>query len=75
MTKPDLMQEALRQTWEGIANDVRRHAIEKQSYDLNNLYGAQLSLFDYDFTAQAEDARMTGEYDDSYNEDFDDELD
>jgi hypothetical protein len=73
--KPDLMQEALRQTWEGIANDVRRHAIEKQSYDLNNLYGAQLSLFDYDFTAQAEDARMTGEYDDSYNEDFDDELD
>jgi hypothetical protein len=36
------------------------------------LYGATLPLFDYDFTAQAEDARMSGEYDDTYDEDEDD---
>jgi hypothetical protein len=54
---------------------LQRHAIEKQSYDLNNLYGVQLPLFDYDFTAQAEDAKMSGVYDDTYNEDFDEDLD
>ena len=70
--KPDLVYEAFKQSFYGIANDVRRHAIEKQSYDLNNLYGATLPLFDYDFTAQAEDARMSGEYDDTYDEDEDD---
>src|SRR6266705_1010502 len=73
--KPDLMQEALQQIWDGIANDVRRHAIETQSYNLNNLYGAQLSLFAYDFTDQAEDAKMSGVYDDTYKDDFDEELD
>jgi hypothetical protein len=75
--KPDLMQQALKQTHDGIANDVRRHAIEKQSYDLNNAYGTTLEDFDYDFTWHAEDARASGEYDDTYYDgDFDeDDLD
>lgn len=67
--KPDLMQEAFRQSLEAIKNDVKRHAIEVQSYDLNNIYNATLPLFDYDFTQVAEDAKMTGEYDDTYDED------
>jgi len=67
--KPDLMHEAFKQSLEAIKNDVKRHAIEVQSYDLNNIYNATLPLFDYDFKQVAEDAKMTGEYDDTYEED------
>ena len=67
--KPDLMEEAFRQSLEAIKNDVKRHAIEKQSYDLNNIYNATLPLFDYDFNEVAEEARMSGEYDDTYEAD------
>jgi len=73
--KPELVQQALQQEFDGIVNDVKRHAIEKRSYDLNNIYGATLLPFDYDITQQAQDAEMSGEYDDSYNNDFDNELD
>ena len=67
--KPDQMEEAFRQSLDAIKNDVRRHAIEKRSYDLNNIYNATLPLFDYDFNQEAEDAMMTGEYDDTYEAD------
>jgi hypothetical protein len=67
--KPDLMHEAFKQSLDAIKNDVRRHAIEVQSYDLNNIYNASLPLFDYNFTQVADDAKMTGEYDDTYEED------
>lgn len=67
--KPDQMCEAFRQSLEAIKNDVRRHSIEKHSYDLNNIYNATLPLFDYDFSQIAEDAKMTGEYDDTYEPD------
>ena len=73
--KPDQMETVLDQIWEGIKNDVKRHAIEKQSYDLNNVYSATLREYDYDFTAIAEDARMTGEYDDNLPPNFDEDLD
>jgi hypothetical protein len=67
--KPDLMEQAFQQSLDAIKNDVRRHAIEVKSYDLNNIYNATLPLFDYDFTQVAEDAKMTGEYDDTYEPD------
>jgi hypothetical protein len=67
--KPDQMHEAFKQSLEAIKNDVKRHSIEKHSYDLNNIYNATLPLFDYDFNAIAEEAKMTGEYDDNYEED------
>lgn len=67
--KPDQMFEVFQQSLEAIKNDVKRHSIEKHSYDLNNIYNATLPLFDYDFRQVAEDAKMTGEYDDSYEED------
>lgn len=66
--KPDQMFEAFRQSLEAIENDVRRHSIEKHSYDLNNIYNATLPLFNYDFSKTAEEARMTGQYDDNYEE-------
>jgi hypothetical protein len=67
--KPEMVKEAFTQSWKGIANDVKRHAIEKQSYDLNNLYGELLPMFDYDFNQEAEAAKMSGEYDDTFNND------
>jgi hypothetical protein len=67
--KPDMMHRAFEQNLEAIKNDVRRHAIEKHSYDLNNIYNATLPLFDYNFNEVAQDAMLTGEYDDTYEAD------
>ena len=67
--KPDQMHEAFQQSLDAIKNDVKRHSIEKHSYDLNNIYNATLPLFDYNFNPIAEDAKLTGEYDDSYEGD------
>lgn len=73
--KPDLMQRTFDQIWQAIGNDVKRHSIEKQSYDLNNPYGETLSLYDYNFNAQADEARMSGEYDDNFDDEDDEGLD
>lgn len=76
--KPEIVKEAFTQSWKGIANDVKRHAIEKQSYDLNNRYDALLPIFDYNFNQEAEAAKMTGEYDDTIvdeKKDEDEEID
>lgn len=67
--KPDQMREAFQQSLDAIKNDVKRHSIEKHSYDLNNIYNATLPLFDYNFNLIAEEAKLTGEYDDSYEVD------
>lgn len=73
--KPNITQMSFDQNFERIANDVKRHSVEKQSYDLNNPFGAVLREYDYDFNQYAEDARMSGEYDDSYEDDEDEGLD
>ena len=67
--KPDQMHEAFSQSLDAIKNDVKRHSIEKHSYDLNNIYNATLPLFDYDFRLVAEEAKMTGKYNDDYEGD------
>lgn len=63
------MLEVFEQDLGAIKNYVKRHSIEKHSYDLNNIYNATLPLFDYDFTQVAQDAMMSGEYDDTYEAD------
>ena len=74
--KPDKMEVAMDQSHQGIQDYVKRHAIEKQSYDLNNPYNAKLRNYDYDFNLVAEDARMSGEYADEYDPDeYDRDLD
>ncbi len=67
--KPDQMYEAFQQSLSAIKNDVKRHSIETNSYDLNNIYNATLPMFDYDFNQVAADAKLTGEYDDNYEDD------
>jgi hypothetical protein len=64
--KPDQMLDVFQQDLDVIKNHVKRHSIEKHSYDLNNIYNATLPLFDYDFRQVAEEAMLTGEYDDTY---------
>jgi hypothetical protein len=71
--KPDLMQKSFDQNHSRIANDVKRHSIDKQSYDVNNPYGESLLPYNYDFNQHAEDARMSGKYDDSFDEEDDDD--
>jgi hypothetical protein len=66
--KPDQMTEAFKQSLDAIKNDVKRHSIETHSYDLNNIYNATLPLFDYDLRQVAEEAKLTGRYDDNYQE-------
>ena len=63
------MLEVFKQDLDVIKNHVKRHSIEKHSYDLNNIYNATLPLFDYDFRQVAEEAMLTGEYDDTYEPD------
>lgn len=74
VAKPDIAKNVLDANYEGIGNDVKRHSIETKSYNDNNLYGSALPPYDYNFNHIAEEARLTGEYDDSFNEeDFDEE--
>lgn len=74
VAKPDIAKTVQDANFEGIGNDVKRHSIENQSYNDNNPYGATLERYDYNFNQLAEEARMTGEYDDSFDEeDFDEE--
>ena len=75
IAKPDIMEDVFRQNYGRIINDVKRHAIEKQSYDLNNPYGKTLPLFDYNLNGYAEEAKISGEYDDTYDENEEDEED
>lgn len=70
---PDIAQLAFDYDFGRIENDVKRHSIEKQSYDDNNLFAAMLDSYNYNFNDVAADARMSGEYDDSYDESDGDE--
>lgn len=74
-TEPPRMEISMDQSWEKIANHVKRHAIEHQSFNLNTPYEGKVRDYDYDFTAIAQEARMTGKYDDDLTEDDLDDLD
>jgi hypothetical protein len=70
--KPEQMELAFKKSWQAIGNDIKRHSIDHASYNDNNLYGAEIPLFDYNFNADAEEARLTGEYDDEGDGDYQD---
>lgn len=75
IVKPEIAKDVFDQNYARIKSDVRRHSIEKQSYDDYNPFQTQLPFYDYNFNQDAADARLTGEYDDSYEEDEDKDLD
>ena len=67
--EPDIAKAVQDANFVGIRNDVKRHSIETQSYNDNNLFDALLPFYDYNFNPVADEVRMSGEYDDSYDED------
>lgn len=69
VTKPDIAKTVQDANFEGIGNDVKRHSVETESYNENNPYGATLPFYNYDFNHLAEQARIDGQYDDSFDED------
>ncbi|MBX3282362.1 MAG: hypothetical protein KF756_07795 [Acidobacteria bacterium] len=68
VAKPDIAKVVQDANFNGIKNDVKRHSIETESYNDNNPYDAKLPLYDYDLNAVAEEARLSGEYDDSFDD-------
>lgn len=76
VAKPDIAKSVQDANYEGIKNDVKRHSVETESYNDNNPYQARLPFYDYDLNSVADEARATGEYDDSFDdEDFDENED
>lgn len=72
--KPEIAKVIQDANHDGIANDVKRHSIETESYSDNNPYKARLPLYDYNFNPHAEEARHSGTYDDKFDEnELDDE--
>lgn len=71
-SRPQKVEAAMDQSFEQLENFVRRHAIETQSNSLNSPYQWNWKDYNYDFSAAADDARLTGKYDDELGEDFDD---
>jgi hypothetical protein len=71
---PDKMQNAFSRRREGILADVMRHAQDVDSYNDNNLDGAQLKLFDYNFNTDLEEGKLPTTYDESLEfTDFDED--
>lgn len=77
--KPDIAKTVLDADYEGMANDVKKHAISHESYNDNNLFNATIPEYDYNFNHLAQEARESGVYDDSFDEseleDSDEDLD
>lgn len=74
IAKPDNAKAVLDDEYKGMENDVKSHATRKSSYNDNNLFGATLEDYDYNFNAVAQSITANVEYDDSYDEsDFDED--
>ncbi len=67
--KPEIAKAVLDADFDGIANDVKSHAISHESYNDNNPFQAMLPGYDYEFNRVAEEARLAGVYDDSLDDD------
>ncbi len=75
--RPDIAQTVFDADYDDMANDVKSHAINHESYNDNNPFQAKLQGYDYDFNQIAQEACESGVYDDSFDEselDEDDEM-
>jgi hypothetical protein len=60
--QPKRMHTAFSQRRQGILADVIRHKTDVESYNENNVYNVQLSLFDYNFNLDIEEGNLPTEY-------------
>lgn len=73
--EPLQMRAALSYRRNMIYSDVRRHRDDTDSYNDNNLYNAQIPIFDYDFNKDLAEAALPSDYDeDVLSADFEAEL-
>lgn len=61
--QPERMRTAFSQRRQGILADVLRHKDDVDSYNANNMYNAQLPLFDYNFNLDIEEGSLPTDYD------------
>jgi hypothetical protein len=59
---PKHMRLSLQQRRQGILADCRQHRIDFDSYNDNNKFKAELSLFDYDFNKDLEELSLPTHY-------------
>jgi hypothetical protein len=60
--RPNHMRISLQQRRRGIAADVRQHWTDWGAYNDNNVHGATLPLFDYNFNPDLEESQFSGEW-------------
>ena len=61
---PDHMRTSMTQRRDGIRSDVKQHSIDFDSYNDNNIYGATLESYDYNFNHDLEELSQPSEYPD-----------
>ncbi len=66
--KPNTMRMSFTQNRERIVKDVKRHSVDVDSYNDNNLYGVTIPPYDYNFNVDLEEAKMSGTYNDDDDE-------
>lgn len=67
--KPDHARRALQQWRRSIRGEVLLHERTTQSYNENNMHGAQIPLFSYDMDKDIAESKMPQEYPDEKPED------
>jgi hypothetical protein len=67
IAEPKDAKAVLDDEFKGMENDVKSHSTRKASYDDNNLFGAKLDDYDYDFNSIAQSITNSA-YDDSFDE-------
>lgn len=68
IAKPDHMRISLQQRRQKFAGGIKQHKTDAESYNDNNIYGAKITLFDYDFNKDLEEGDLPGEYKDDDDE-------
>lgn len=73
--RPDEMRAALAYTRQAILSDVKRHKADADSYNDNNIHGAQIPPSDYNFNTDLVEMSLPSEYDeDALGEELEREL-
>ena len=61
--EPEHMRVSFQQRRQGMLADVKRHAIDVESYNENNKFDATIPKYNYNFELDLEEAEMPTEYD------------
>lgn len=71
--RPEHMRVSFTQRRTGISYDVKQHSLDFDSYQENNVHGAKLEPYDYNFNLDLAEMEQSTEYPDARPEDEEDE--